>query len=246
MLDLARDSTPDEAEASFLALAKVWHPDRLPPELLPLRQACSHVFARLGEARATLTDAEKRARYMRLLVQGSGSPEMQETSPWRSRPPRTSRRPRSVSSRNDFASAEFFCQKALAGDASQPDGFAMLAWLLSLKPESQTSEQTVKSIRMLDKALSMTDDCGRGFYWRGMLYKRIGKVEAAYRDFREAVEFDPGHIDAVREMRLHNMRAGTRSRSSTHHAVSARSSAMPGKPAKQDDKSLFGQFFKKS
>ena len=35
MLDLARDSTMDEAQSSFLALAMKWHPDRLPPELFP-------------------------------------------------------------------------------------------------------------------------------------------------------------------------------------------------------------------
>ena len=148
--------------------------------------------------------------------------------------------------RNDFASAEFYCRKALAGDATQANCCAMLAWLLALKPENQTFEQTVKSIRMLDKAIAMSDECERGFYWRGMLYKRIGKVEAAYRDFREAVEFDPGDIDAVREMRLHNMRVDGRSRSSSPPAVT-RSSSSPGKPAKPEGKSgLFGQFFKKS
>ncbi len=246
MLDLARDSTPEEAEASFLALALKWHPDRLAPELLPLHGACSRVFARLGEARATLTDPEKRARYMKLLVDGSGSPEMQETIAKVVEATADFKKAEIFFKQNDFVRAEELCRRALAGDATQPDYLAMLAWLVSLKDENQAPEKVAISIRMLDKAISMNAQCERAYYWRGMLYKRIGRVEAAYRDFREAGDLNRHNIDAFREMRLHHMRAGTRKRSGAHHTVSTRSSAMSGKPAKQDDKSLFGRFFKKS
>ncbi len=247
MLDLARDSTPMEAEASFLALAMKWHPDRLPPELSPLHGACSRVFARLSEARATLTDPEKRARYMRLLADGSGSPEVQETIAKVVEATADFKKAEIHFKQNDFVRAEELCRRALAGDPTQADYLAMLAWIISLGPENHTSEKAVASIRMLDKAISMNDQCERAFYWRGMLHKRIGKVDAAYRDFHEAVDLNPHNIDAVREMRLHNMRGGTRSRSGTHASTTARPSAMPGKPTKQDDKSsLLGRFFKKS
>src|SRR6201999_839699 len=53
MLELARDSTPEEAEEAFYAMAKKWHPDRLPLELGPIREACSRVFSRMSEAHAT-------------------------------------------------------------------------------------------------------------------------------------------------------------------------------------------------
>src|SRR5579883_731362 len=79
MLDLARDATREDIEAAFFALVKRWHPDRLPPELAPVREACSRVFARMSEAHATLTSDDKRAQYMRLLADGSGSPETQAT-----------------------------------------------------------------------------------------------------------------------------------------------------------------------
>ena len=78
MLDLARDATKEDANSSFFALVKKWHPDRLPPELFPVKDACARVFARMSEAHATLTDDEKRVHYMRLLDGGSGTPEMQD------------------------------------------------------------------------------------------------------------------------------------------------------------------------
>jgi hypothetical protein len=98
---------------------------------------------------------------------------------------------------------------------------------------------------MLGKAIAMSERCERAFYWRGMLYKRIGKLDAAYRDFREAVELNPDNIDAVREMRLHNMRSGTRSRP-TLPAAHPRSSPPRGQSAKHAEKSsLLERFFKK-
>ncbi len=175
MLNLARDSTPEEAESGFLALVMKWHPDRLPPELLPLREACSRVFARLSEARATLTDPKRRAGYMRLLAEGSGSPEMQETIIRVVAATEDFKKAEVYFKRNDFVQAEELCRRALAGDATQADYLAMLAWLISLKPESQPVEKTVTSIRMLDKAIAMSDQCERAFFWRGMLYKRIGR-----------------------------------------------------------------------
>ncbi len=249
MLDLARDSTPQDAESSFLALAMKWHPDRLPPELLPLRSACSRVFARLSEAHATLTDADKRERYMRLLADGSGSPEMQETIAKVVEATADFKKAEFYFKQNDFVRAEELCRRAFAGDSTQPDYLAMLAWLISLKPDNQTPEKVVVSIRMLDKAISMSDQCELAFYWRGLLYKRIGKVEAAYRDFHEAVDLNPHNIDAVREMRLHNMRAGSRSRSALPVATTRSSTALrnPTKRETREEKSgLLGRFFKKS
>jgi curved DNA-binding protein CbpA len=240
MLELAPDSTPKDAESAYLALAMKWHPDRLPPELLPLREPCSRIFARLSEAHATLSDKDKRARYMKLLADGSGSPEMQETIARVVEATADFMKADVCFKRNDCVQAEALCRRAYAGDPTQADYLAMLAWLISLKPENQTPEKTGVSIRMLDKAISLSEQCERAYYWRGMLLKRIGRIEAAYRDFRDAVDLNPRNIDAVREMRLHNMRSGTRSRPTVPHAAGRSSS-------KHDEKSgLLDRFFKKS
>ncbi len=245
MLDLARDSTKEDANNSFFSLVKKWHPDRLPPELFPVKDACSRVFARMSEAHATLTDDEKRVQYMRLHEGGSGSPEMQDAVAKVVEAAADFQKAEVCFKRNDLAQAEALSRKALKADPTQADYHAMLAWLLSLKPENQSNEKAVESIQMLDKALSMNDRCEKAFFWRGMLNKRVGKVESAYRDFRKAVDLNPHNIDAAREVRLHNMRGGPRGRSSSPPA-NRRSSPVPAKSAKAEEKSgLLGRFFKK-
>jgi tetratricopeptide (TPR) repeat protein len=245
MLDIARDAKREDVETAFFALAKRWHPDRLPPELAPMRLPCSRVFARMSEAHTTLTDPESRKRYMKLVAEGSGSPEMQETVAKVIEAAQTFQKAEVFLKRNDLAQAETFCRQALEADATRPDYLAMYAWLLSLKPENQSFEKTVESIRMLDKAVAMNDLCEKACYWRGMLYKRVGKPDLATRDFKRVVDLNPRNIDAAREVRLHQMRGG---RGSNPPPPMARSSTPPPKAKSAEARQkggLFGRLFKK-
>lgn len=242
MLELARDATREEVETAFLELAKTWHPDRLPAELWPLRDACSRVFARMSEARATLTDDEQRARYMRLLADGSGSPEMQETVAKVVEAATNFQKAEVCFKRNDFVQAEALCRKAVEADATQPDYLALLAWLVALKPENQAPEKTRDSIQMLDRAIALSAKCEKAHFWRGMLNKRIGKADAAYRDFKRVVDMNPRNIDAAREVRLHRMRGGRRSEPP---AGAVRASSEAPKAADEGKPGLFGRLFKK-
>src|ERR1019366_3093018 len=128
MLELARDATREDAEAAFFALAKKWHPDRLPAELTPVRDACSRVFSRMSEAHATLVE---------------GATDFQKAEV--------------CFKRNDLEQAESLCRKAVRLDGTQPDYSAMLAWLISLKRENQTAEKVAECIQMLDRAVQMSD-----------------------------------------------------------------------------------------
>jgi tetratricopeptide (TPR) repeat protein len=243
MLDIPRDATHDDIESAFFALVKRWHPDRLPPELSPVRDACSRVFARMSEAHATLTDDEQRTRYMRLLADGTGSPEMQATVAKVVDAATNFQKAEVCFRRNDLAQAEMFCRKAMEDDATQPDYFAMLAWLVALKPENHSPEKTLQGIQTLERAIAMNDRCEKAYHWRGMLFKRLGRTDLAVRDFRRAVDLNPRNIDAAREVRLYNMRGG---RGSSKPPAQTRSST-PSPPKVDDPEKpgIFGRLFKK-
>lgn len=250
MLDIASDATLEEVEAAFFALVKRWHPDRLPAELAPIRDACSRVFARMSEAHATLADAEKRSRYMGLLADGSGSPEMQATVAKVIEAATSFQKAEVCLRRNDWVQAEAYCRKAHEDDETQPDYLAMLAWLLALKPENQSPEKTIPSVQMLERAIAMNEKCERAYFWRGMLFKRLARNDLAVKDFKRAVDLNPHNIDAAREVRLYNMRGGARG-SSKPPAATKRSSPSPPKPddpGRHDSgrhNSILGRLFKK-
>jgi tetratricopeptide (TPR) repeat protein len=232
MLDLARDATREDVENAFFALAKTWHPDRLPPELAPVRDACSRVFSRMSEAQSTLTDEAKRKQYMGLLADGSGSPETQETVAKVIEAATDFQKAEVCFKRNDLVQAEQWCRKAADADPTQPSYRSLLAWLTALKPENQSPEKTLEAIKMLDSTIQANSKAEAAYVWRGLLYKRIGKDDVAMRDFQRAVQINPRNIDAAREVRLFQMRA-------------SRTSGGEPKEDEAGRPSLLGRLFKK-
>jgi hypothetical protein len=77
-----------------------------------------------------------------------------------------------------------------------------------------------------------------------MLYKRIDEAGKAVKDFKKASDLNPRNLDAMREVRLHNMRGGARSQSKPPPpGGSSRPSQRPPLPEKAVG--LFGKLFKK-
>jgi tetratricopeptide (TPR) repeat protein len=184
---------------------------------------------------------------MRLLAEGSGSPEMQESVAKVLDAARDFQKAEICFKRNDLTQAEALCRKAQEADATQPDYLAMLAWLVAMKPESQSAEKTLECIKMLDRAAALSNRCEKAYFWRAMLYKRLGKHDLAGKDFKRVFEMNPRNIDAAREVRLQQMRGGVRNSSPPPQRKDSRPPSKPAAKADETQKGggLFGRLFKK-
>jgi tetratricopeptide (TPR) repeat protein len=257
MLGIARDATKEEVQSAYFALAKTWHPDKLPPALADVREQCSKVFAHLSEAQQTLSDEEKRNRYMKLIKDGGATPDDQAIITNVLEAATNFQKADICLKRQDLAQAETYCRQAHKQDPTQAEYLALLAWVEALKPANQTPQATLARIEMLDKAIGMNSRCERAFFYRGMLHKRLSNDAKAYKDFKVSAELNPRNIDAVREVRLWNMRKakGAVPSSTMPPPMPGASNASPAArrasgrpPPKQDDASrggLFGKLFKK-
>jgi tetratricopeptide (TPR) repeat protein len=246
MLGLARDATPEQVQKAFFGLAKVWHPDRLPPALIDVKDACSKVFTHLTEAQATLCDAERRAEYMTLLKDGGATPDDQAKIHAILEAATEFQKAEILLKRNDTAQAHELARKAYALDPEQADYLAMVTWLDSQKPEWIGREKTLEKISILDKCIKMNANSERAYFWRGMLFKRIDETSKAMKDFKKAAELNPRNLDALREVRLHNIRGG-QSKPPPGGGSGGGGAARPGaKPAQPEGLGgLFGKLFKK-
>jgi hypothetical protein len=233
MLGIPEDLPTAQVQAAFIALAKKWHPDRLPAELANVREACGRVFSRLSEASSTLCDDEQRTRYMRLLTEGGAIPEDQEKIATVVEAATTFQKAEVMLKRGDLAKAEELCALAVRLDA-QPDYVALLAWVESLKPANQSQEATRRLEATLTSAIEKSERCERAIFYRATLRKRLGDHRGAMGDFRRAFELNPRNLDAQREIRLFEMRLQRDGEATTKPQA-----APPGKP------SLIGRFFKK-
>jgi len=241
MLGLDRDATPEQVQKAFFGLAKVWHPDRLPPALADVKEACSKVFTHLTEAHATLMDAGKRQDYMTLLKDGGATPEDQ------------AKIQNILEAATEFQKAEFLLKRNLNDpqayeivkrcvslDAEQADYLATLAWLDAQKPEWLSREKTLEKASLLDRCVQMNPNCERAYFYRGLLYKRAEESNKALKDFKKAAELNPRNLDAMREVRLHNMRGGA------SKPPPGMGSGRPSKPPQPETLGgIFGKLFKK-
>lgn len=241
MLGLERDATPETVQKAFFALAKVWHPDRLPPALIDVKDACSKVFTHLTEAQATLCDAERRAEYMTLLKDGGATPDDQAKIHAILEAATEFQKAEIFLKRNDIVQAGELARKAHALDPEQSDYLAMVTWLDAQKQEWIGREKTLEKIAVLDRCIKMNVNSERAYFWRGMLYKRIDETSKAMKDFKKAAELNPRNLDAMREVRLHNIRGGQSK--PPPGGPSGRPSQKPPQPETLGG--LFGKLFKK-
>ena len=244
MLGLERDATPEMVQKAFFVLAKVWHPDRLPPALSGVKEACGKVFTHLTEARATLLDEDHKAQYMMLLKDGGATPDDQAKIQAILEAATEFQKAEILLKRNDSALAYELAKKAHALDPEQADYLAMVTWLEAQLPEWLGRDRTLEKIAVLDGCIKLNVNSERAYFWRGMLYKRIDDASRAVKDFKKAGELNPRNLDAMREVRLHNIRGGQPSRPPPAGGSSgARSSVKPPPPEKLGG--LFGKLFKK-
>jgi curved DNA-binding protein CbpA len=234
MLGVDVEATLEQVKEAYIALAKIWHPDRLPTALADVRDACGRVFARMSEAHQTLADDEKRKRYLRLMKEGGETPEQQQEIANVVGATLEFQKAEICLRKNDLAKAEELARHASRLDPDQADYVALLAWIESLKPEAQSPEATQQHIAELDRAVKLNERCERAYFYRAMLYKRHHRDGLAFKDFKKVAELNPRNIDAQRELRLYDMRGGPPRRITPQPSQPA--GAKPG---------LFQKFFKK-
>jgi tetratricopeptide (TPR) repeat protein len=232
MLGVTPENTNDEVKNAYIALAKTWHPDRLPTALADVKDQCARVFARMSEAHQTLTDGDKRQRYLTLMKEGGETPEAQQEIQNVVGAAVEFQKAEICLRKNDAAQAEVLARRALQMDPNQADYIALLAWIESLKDSS--AEATQDRIADLDRAIKLNERCERAYYYRAMLYKRHNRDGPAFKDFQKVNQLNPKNIDAQRELRLYEMR-GSRP---------APSQAPAQTPVAQKP-GLFQKFFKK-
>jgi tetratricopeptide (TPR) repeat protein len=187
----------------------------------------------MSEAHQTLTDTDKRARYLTLMKEGGETPEAQQEIQNVVGAAVEFQKAEICLKKNDLAQAEVLAKRAVEMDSKQADYVALVAWIESLK--DQSAEATQDRITDLDRAIKMNERCERAYYYRAMLYKRHNRDGPALKDFQKVNQLNPKNIDAQRELRLYEMR-GAAPRPQSQAPAQAPVAQKPG---------LFQKFFKK-
>ena len=235
MLGVKESAKGNAVRQKYMALAKIWHPDRLAPELAELRPYVEEIFHLLTVARDTLADDEKRADYQRTVMQGGGTPESERKLNVMVEAAMSFQKVDVLVKRKRYAEAIEICDKAMAVVRKEPDYPAMKAWILLLRDGVKDDDVSDEIRDLLRRAFQLNPDHVHGHFVRAHFLKRTGEHDKALKHFKKVAKLDPKNLEALREVRIGTMRQ-SRGRSSA---------PPPRRGADSKRPSIFGKFFKK-
>jgi len=247
LLGIPKEADAAVVRAAFFRLARRWHPDRLPADLEDLRPTVTKTFARMSEANQMLSDAARRAEYDKALLEAPDDEQekvleiLEASSAYQ--------RAEILMKKRDLVGALAQARAAYEGDTEQADYVALYAWLESTQRTSGYEDL----VKLLDHAVQLEPMNVRALWYRGQLLKKMGKIMPSVRDFKAIMELKPNHTDALRELRVYDMRRRTDTKTARPAADPAdrRTTGVTARPAERRSTStapkpgLFGRFLKK-
>lgn len=204
LFGVERTATQEQIALAFTTLARLWHPDRLSLDLSDLREEATRVFARMTEAHRVLGQAASRAEYDRSL--GGAEVDTEEAQVNKVlRAAESFQKAEILVKKRDLEHAEKLAESAHLGDPSQPEYAALYAWIRARRADA-SEELLAESAATLKGAVAKQPDNVKIRYYLASVLKLAGQDTAALREFKFVAQRDPSNLDAVRELRLHEMR----------------------------------------
>jgi tetratricopeptide (TPR) repeat protein len=206
LLGVEEAASAEDVHFAYADRVKRFHPDRLPPELKPLAPFCQRIFHQLTEAKKALTDAEARMAHVKAVRAGGGTPAHDRKLSAIIGAAMEFQKVEVLLRQRKYDEALALLDRILAIEPNEPDYLARKAWLLFLVHPEKRGPFAQEILALADKALAKNERHEQAHFTKASMLKRQGHQDAALEHFRLAAKANPKNIDAVREVRLAEMR----------------------------------------
>lgn len=200
-LGLTEQADAGAAKIAYIKLARLYHPDTLPPGAPPeLEKLKAEVFGYIGDAYRTLTDDKARQQYLEELKAGDAGKEEVDVVAILQAEERFRKGCIFVKSRK-YAEAVAIFDEAIQLNAAEAEFHAWRAYArFCAAPDKKAVQPEI--FRELQGAIKQNERCAPAHYFLGVVAKTLGDASGALKHFKRTVELQPDHIDAQREVRM--------------------------------------------
>jgi len=205
VLGVAKTADDDVIQSAHASLAKQAHPDRFHGASSSVRQLASQVFARITEAYSAIATKDDRANYATELskgrrvsaAEGEGRRALQDETEYQ--------RGEKLVAKRDYEGALACFGRAMENYPSEGEYRSHYGWCLYLcHPDSEV--MLSEALEHCRRGVKLAKDREKPYLLLGRLYKATGRPVAAKKMFTRAVSIRPQCVEAMRELRIMNMR----------------------------------------
>ena len=205
VLGVDRNATDDDVRNEYAKLAKRTHPDRFSGASDALIRLAEEVFGYVAQAYEAIGDREKRLDYLR--KQQGQDKEQQELEVGQ----------RALQAELEFQKGETALasgavesalghfSKAVDTYPEEGEYLAYFGWARYLV-ETDDPDRIDRAIAVVEKGRKLAPEREKPYLFLGRLCKAKGREDVAEKMFMRAVQLDPDSLEALRELRLINMR----------------------------------------
>ena len=206
MLGVATSAGEDAVRDAYFAKVKKWHPDRLAPDLMPLKPWADRIFHHLTEASNVLSDAEQRGSYLKSVQGGGGTPAAQRELDAVLTAAMEFEKVEVFVRRKDWGKALRLLEEILETAPDEADYPATKGLILFKQHGTTTKARVDEALQWLDRALELNERNERALVTKAQILQRTGDAAAALELFRKVLDVNPKNLDAQRQVRLADMR----------------------------------------
>jgi len=192
ILEVPRGATELEIKKAYFHLARKYHPDRFDPSLpQEAKDQISEVFDAITKAYRTLSTALERKVYDSKIT----SLSREEEAGGSKKAEVKFRQGKTLYGQGRYDEALILLEEAVRLKKNKGDYYLLLAMV-----ESKSSSLHRKAEGDFLKAVDLDPWSAEGFVGLGLLYKQEELMTKARRQFRRALEIDPDHPVARKEL----------------------------------------------
>ena len=205
ILGVSESCNDDEVRASYVELAKRFHPDRFSGANDAVRRLAEEIFGLVSQAHEALADARRRTLYVLEQRRDERDAAAREEGERALQAELQFQKGEAALKRRDYPAALGHFGAALQRYPEEGEYHAHYGWVLYLcHPEDPTMLQ--EALEHVKRGAKLAQDREKPYLFLGRLYKAEGRGAAAEKMFTRAIQIQPDCVEALRELRLMNMR----------------------------------------
>jgi tetratricopeptide (TPR) repeat protein len=204
-LNVVRSRAPvANLKMSYLQLAKVYHPDTVPPEApAEARKLKEDILSLLNEAYSALNDERQRTDYVDELEAREQVGDLDVEAILAAE--EDFQRATLLAKARKYSEALALLETCIARNPKEGEFYAWRGYCRFFGAQDKRALRNAVLEDLL-RALELSPKCTVAWLFQGQVFKLLNETNLAKQAFQKTLEMDPTNVEAQRELRLYETR----------------------------------------